>query len=78
MFVNPFRSRPKTGSDAIFAAIGEFESIAARIEAGVADNKADIEGNKQTIAALEAENATLAADAARGESVASKLRGLLA
>jgi hypothetical protein len=75
--LNPFARKPKTGSDAIFAAIGQFESIAATIESGVADNKADIEGNKQTIAALEAENATLAADAARGESVAAKLRGLL-
>jgi hypothetical protein len=44
----------------------------------VSDNRASIDGNNQTISALQAENATLAADAERGQSVAAKLRGLLA
>jgi hypothetical protein len=68
----------KNGSEAIHEAIGQFEDIAARIQSGVQDNRAQIGTNIDTIAALEAENATLDAVAARGASVAAKLRELVA
>lgn len=70
--------KPKTGSEAIYDAIGQFESIARTIESGVSDNEASKAANEATIAALRAENNTLDADAARGKSVAAKLRDLLA
>lgn len=75
---NPFASKPKSGSEAIFEAIGQFEDIAQRIESGVQDNRAQIEANKETIAAMEFQNADLTVVAARGESVAAKLRELVA
>lgn len=75
---NPFASKPKTGSEAIFEAIGQFEEIAGRITTGVQDNRAQIEANKETITALEFQNADLSVVAGRGESVAAKLRELVA
>ena len=73
---NPFKSI-KTGTDAINEAIGQFEDIAVRIEAGVKDNEAEIIVNTETIAGLQVKNDMLLSAAARGESVAAKLRELI-
>jgi len=74
---NPFAAAPKTGSEAIHEAIGQFEDIAARIDAGVKDNEAEILANTATIAGLQVTNDMLQSTAARGESVAKKLRELI-
>ena len=73
-----FRSAPKTGTDAINEALGQFEDIASRLTAGAQDNHENIAANDEQIAALKAENETLAAHAARAHSVAGKLRELIA
>jgi len=68
----------KSGSAAIEEAIGQFEDIASRITAGVEENRGRIYDNKIAIVNLEADNAVLEAVAARGVSVAAKLRELIA
>lgn len=73
-----FNFRKKTGSAAINEAIGEFESIASRIETGVQENVDQVGANTETIRALEAENENLLTVANRGRSVAGKLRELIA
>lgn len=70
-------AEPKTGSEAIYAAIDQFESIVATLEQGVADNEAAHASNMGAINQLQAENAALLEDNARGKSVAAKLRELI-
>ncbi len=74
---NLFRAAEKVGSDLIQEAIGQFESIAEKIEAGVRHNREFIAGNEQQIASLQSENKALHTDATRGEAVAAKLRALI-
>jgi hypothetical protein len=72
---NPFRK--KRGCAAIKAGIDQFDKIATEILAGVEDNHVKVSSNTMLISALAAENDTLLANAARGESVAAKLRALI-
>lgn len=72
-----FRAAEKVGSELIHDAIGQFESIAQRIEAGVRHNRESITVNNDKISSLQAENGVLDEHAARGESVAAKLRALI-
>jgi hypothetical protein len=74
---NFFRAAEKVGSDLIQEAISEFDSIAARIQAGVDHNHGFIAENKSQIDALTAENAKLLTDATSGANVVAKLRALI-
>lgn len=67
----------KVGSELIAEAVAEFESIAQKIEAGVAHNRASIESNVAHIAVLNLANGHLATHADNGERVAAKLRALI-
>lgn len=70
-------SAKKTGSDAIYHAIGQFEAIAAQIEEGVAHNDRVIADNAATMRRLQDHSESLDADNKRGQVVAAKLRDLL-
>jgi hypothetical protein len=72
---NPFRK--KRGCAAIKAGIDQFDKIATDILAGVEDNHAKVGSNEALMDALAAENHTLLNNAARGESVAAKMRALI-
>lgn len=74
---NLFKSPPKTGTDAIHEAIGQFEDIAARLEVAAVQNDSQATSNLETINTLIAENKSLDAASARGRSVAAKLRDLI-
>ncbi len=69
--------KKKTGSTLADSAIGEFEKIAADIEAGVAHNEDTIRANYAQIDRLDTANADLHAANARGKSVAAKPRELI-
>ena len=75
---NLFKAAEKVGSELIEEAVGQFESIAQRIEAGVQHNRDQIDENDATIQELQAATVSLSKDASRGESVATKLRELVA
>jgi hypothetical protein len=74
---NLFRKTEKVGSDLIQEAIAEFDSIAARIQAGVDHNHGFIAENKAQIDALTIENDALLKDAISGANVVAKLRALI-
>jgi hypothetical protein len=72
-----FGSKPKTGTALIEETIGQFESFAAKLEAGAQQNAAQEAANDESIAALLAANKALNAARFRATSVADKLRALV-
>lgn len=73
-----FTLQPTPGTERIATAFGTIEAAAAELDAAVAVNRAQVEGNNEHVVALNQQSVDLTAVADKGESVAASLRALLA